>query len=190
MTARPRLTGPPRGWLRRHLQVLAALLAMPTALGAQPAALAAAATPGVAAVVGAAGATEGAGTARAAASARTAATACGAAITGPGRLQAQAEGWQVVFAPRTWPLPVGRHFEVDFAVCAPPGRPAPTALRVDADMPAHRHGMNYRATLRTQGDGRYLGSGLLLHMPGRWRFVFDLQDGERSVRLTHEVEVE
>ncbi len=40
---------------------------------------------------------------------------------------------------RTAPLKVGEHFAVDFAVC-----PAPESVRVDAWMPEHRHGMNYR----------------------------------------------
>jgi hypothetical protein len=29
----------------------------------------------------------------------------------------------------------------------------------------------------------------MLHMPGRWRFMFDLGLQGRSVRVTHEVEV-
>jgi hypothetical protein len=47
---------------------------------------------------------------------------------------------------RRWP--VGRHFGLDIVVCARAGARAAGGLRVDADMPAHRHGMNYRPTVR------------------------------------------
>jgi hypothetical protein len=63
----------------------------------------------------------------------------------------------------------GRHFALDVVVCARAGAALPVALRVDADMPAHRHGMNYRPTVRALGDGRYRADGLMLHMAGRWR---------------------
>lgn len=116
--------------------------------------------------------------------------ACGDDIVGPARQQATADGYRVVFAPRPWPLTVGRHLEVELVVCTPPGRPPATALAIDADMPVHRHGMNYRATLRPLGDGRYLASGLLLHMPGRWRFSFELRADERPLRATSEIELE
>jgi hypothetical protein len=39
-------------------------------------------------------------------------------------------------------IEIGKHFAVDAVVCA---AAPPSALRVDAQMPAHRHGMNYRA---------------------------------------------
>jgi hypothetical protein len=65
----------------------------------------------------------------------------------------------------------------------------PTAVRVDADMPAHRHGMNYRATVTPLVDGRFTAQGLMFHMPGRWRFIFDLATPAGTQRLTHEVEL-
>jgi hypothetical protein len=55
-----------------------------------------------------------------------------------------------------------------------PAQPLPVALRVDADMPAHRHGMNYRTTVTALGDGRFRAEGLMFHMAGRWRLLFDL----------------
>ena len=46
------------------------------------------------------------------------------------------------------PIAVGQHFVVDFAVCPRGGAAAPQAVRVDANMPEHRHGMNYRPASR------------------------------------------
>jgi hypothetical protein len=57
-------------------------------------------------------------------------------------------------------------------------------------MPAHRHGMNYRAHVAAKGEGRYLAEGLLFHMPGRWQFAFDIERPGRVERLTHDVVVQ
>lgn len=84
-------------------------------------------------------------------------------------------------------IEVGRHFAVDAVVCT---KTPPRALRVDAQMPAHRHGMNYRARVAPQGDGRYRAEGLLFHMPGAWQFVFDLERPGGTERLTADVTVE
>lgn len=97
---------------------------------------------------------------------------CGDHLVGPARQVAELGGLTLVFAPRPWPVPVGQHFALDIAVCAAPGVAVPTSLRVDADMPAHRHGMNYKPTVQALGDGRFVAQGLMFHMPGRWRLRF------------------
>ena len=125
----------------------------------------------------------------AAAGAAGAADDCAAKLKSPHALRADGEGYTVAFAPRPAPLGTGRHFALDIAVCPAPGVPPPKALRVDADMPAHQHGMNYRVTVAARGQGLYRAEGLLLHMPGRWRFIFDLALDGRSARLTREVDV-
>jgi hypothetical protein len=99
------------------------------------------------------------------------------------------ESRDTVLIYRTVPprIEIGKHFAVDAVVCS---KAAPSALRVDAQMPAHRHGMNYRARVAPQGDGRYRAEGLLFHMPGKWQFVFDLERPGRTERLTADVLVE
>lgn len=84
-------------------------------------------------------------------------------------------------------IEIGKHFAVEAVVCA---KAPPRALRVDAQMPAHRHGMNYRARVTPRGDGRYRAEGLLFHMPGAWQFVFDLERPGGTERLTGDVTVE
>lgn len=61
----------------------------------------------------------------------------------------------------------------------------PAAIRADATMPEHRHGMNYKPSIAVQGGGRFRSEGWMFHMPGRWEFVFEA-GGERvtdSVRI-------
>jgi hypothetical protein len=99
------------------------------------------------------------------------------------------ESRETVLLYRTVPsrIEIGKHFALDAVVCA---KAPPSALRVDAQMPAHRHGMNYRARVAPQGEGRYRAEGLLFHMPGTWQFVFDLERTGGTERLTADVLVE
>jgi hypothetical protein len=75
------------------------------------------------------------------------------------------------------PLPLNAAFAVEIAACARDGKSV-AAPRVDAWMPAHRHGMNYKPSVVARSPGTFRADGLLLHMPGRWEFVFEV-DGER-----------
>ncbi len=114
--------------------------------------------------------------------------AAGALACGEGLPWRAAEaGHSVAFRALPEPIVAGRHFKLELQLCAPAGQPPGRELRVDADMPAHRHGMNYRASLEALGDGRYRAEGLLFHMPGRWRFIFDVATAQGPLRLTHEV---
>lgn len=96
----------------------------------------------------------------------------------------------LAYRPVPAPVVVGRHFAVEAVACAKGGAPVPAALRVDAQMPEHRHGMNYRAQVQPQGPGRWRAEGLLFHMPGRWQFVFDVESGGRRERLVHDYVLE
>lgn len=115
---------------------------------------------------------------------------CGADLRGATRWLAESERYAVAFAPQGGPLAVGRHFSLELAVCPRAQAKMPSTIKVDADMPAHQHGMNYRAGVKALGAGRFRADGLMFHMPGRWRFVFDLAVDGTTVRLTREVDVE
>jgi len=86
---------------------------------------------------------------------------------------------------RAAPLQVGRHFTLDLAVCPPP-----ESVRVDASMPAHRHGMNYRPSIVPLGNGRFRAEGLMFHMPGDWQFLFEVRSGGRTERASDDLHVE
>jgi hypothetical protein len=83
--------------------------------------------------------------------------------------------WKIDAAPIT----VGRHFAIDVQLC-----PADATLaRVDATMPEHKHGMNYRPSVKATGAGRWRAEGLMFHMPGRWELRLDVQAGGRTETL-------
>ena len=50
--------------------------------------------------------------------------------------------------------------------------------------------MNYRAEVSPKGDGRYVAEGLLFHMPGQWRLLFDVDGGGRHRAARREVTLE
>ncbi len=77
------------------------------------------------------------------------------------------------------PIVVGRHFAIEVRVC-----PAEAVLmRVDAMMPEHRHGMNYRPSVKRIGDGHWRAEGLMFHMPGSWDLQLDVQASGGTERL-------
>ena len=106
----------------------------------------------------------------------------------PGRLEAS----DVVVLFRTVPSPIeiGQHFTVEALVCPTPPIGAAAGFMVDARMPEHRHGMNYRARVLRRPDGIYVAEGLLFHMPGLWQLMFDVERGGRMERLTTDIDLE
>lgn len=112
------------------------------------------------------------------------AVACGEDLAGAQR--AESAHYTIAFRPEPAPA-VGRHFALEFAVCPRSDAPAADALDVDARMPEHGHGMNYRAKVHPVGAGRFRAEGLMFHMPGRWLLVLDVRSGQRSERVTHDV---
>jgi hypothetical protein len=99
------------------------------------------------------------------------------------------EGKKYTLAYRTHPerIAIGQHFAVELALCANDGAPNPETVRVDAHMPDHRHGMNYKTTVTSNGAGKYRAEGLMFHMPGRWEYIFEVRAGGTIERLTTSV---
>lgn len=85
------------------------------------------------------------------------------------------------------PPRVDGFFSIDAIVCDIAGNPA-RLYYVDAIMPAHGHGMNYRPEIADQGDGRYRITGMLFHMQGAWQLRFDIETKAGAERLTTPVD--
>ena len=86
-------------------------------------------------------------------------------------------------------LKVGRFFAAEVIACRTPGAGPVREIRIDATMPAHGHGMNYRPAADETAPGHYKFTGLMLHMAGTWRHTIDLVQGAKRTRLTHEVKL-
>ena len=51
-------------------------------------------------------------------------------------------------------------------------------IQIDADMPAHGHGINTQPEIERIGEGEYEVRGLLFHMGGLWELYIDcVEDG-------------
>ncbi|MCX8005192.1 MAG: hypothetical protein N2688_09585 [Burkholderiaceae bacterium] len=111
------------------------------------------------------------------------ARACEPALAGEAVRRVTGSDYVLAWRPQPAPIRQGAFFAVEVAACARRGG-IPAELRVDAVMPEHRHGMNYRPRVSARGEGRFTAEGLLLHMPGRWEFRFDLRGeaGSESLR--------
>jgi hypothetical protein len=92
---------------------------------------------------------------------------------------------QVAWLPDPAPIRVGQSFALRVIVC-----PADAELsRVDAHMPEHRHGMNYRPSVKHLGQGLWRAEGLLWHMSGRWQLRLDVRHQGQELRLLQSVEL-
>jgi len=112
---------------------------------------------------------------------------CGADLPGAQRV----ESARYVIAWRADPqkIPLGRHFAIDMVACARPGAAAATGITVDATMPAHGHGMNYKPSIKATGDNRWRAEGLMFHMPGQWELAFDVRGADKPERAKQAVTV-
>lgn len=86
-------------------------------------------------------------------------------------------------------VPMARHFVLEVQLCSAAAATAHLA-KVDASMPEHRHGMNYRPVITPLGDGRYRVEGMMFHMAGRWEVAFEVRSGKEVTRLTHDMQIE
>jgi hypothetical protein len=116
------------------------------------------------------------------------ANACTPALTGDNLHRIEGTTVVVAWRPDPAPLRQGDFFALDIAACLKDAASnTANELRVDAVMPEHKHGMNYRPTVTALGNGRFRAEGLLLHMPGLWEFSFDVRAANKQETLRERV---
>lgn len=93
-------------------------------------------------------------------------------------------------APKSGRIPMARHFTLEVQLCDKDGVSVAQLTKADASMPAHKHGMNYRPTIKPLGDGRFRVDGMMFHMAGQWQLAFEVQAGKEIIRLTHDVQAD
>jgi hypothetical protein len=77
------------------------------------------------------------------------------------------------------PVKVGAPFAIAVRLCSPDSAKI-ERLVIDARMPAHRHGMNYKPEITLKGEGAYEARGFLFHMPGKWEIMLSVTDAASS----------
>ena len=82
-------------------------------------------------------------------------------------------------------IPLDREFSLSIRAC---GKSPISSVSVDAQMPEHRHGMNYKPSITRAGDA-WRADGLLLHMPGKWELIFAVATAHGVQRYTHALNV-
>ncbi len=87
-------------------------------------------------------------------------------------------------------IPMAKHFALDVQLCDKGGVSGAQLTKADASMPAHKHGMNYRPTIKPLGDGRFRVDGMMFHMAGQWQLAFEVRAGKEIIRLTHDVQAD
>ena len=102
----------------------------------------------------------------------------------PDTLHAEDQAYELALETIPAPIAVSKPFAVKLQICRKEGTAYTGRVDVDAVMPAHRHGMNYKPALETGSDGVITGSGFVFHMPGRWQFQVRLSEGDQISRLT------
>ena len=113
--------------------------------------------------------------------------ACGESLTEPRTIESAR--YVVAYSTKPQPILANEHFVVDFEIC-PRATATISDVRVDANMPEHRHGMNYRPAVTRVSARTYRAEGLLFHMQGRWEMTFDIASGSNVERLTTNIVLE
>ncbi len=98
--------------------------------------------------------------------------------------------YRPVVAGKTSRIPMAQHFALEVQLCDKAGVSAARLQKVDATMPEHRHGMNYRPQITPLGDGRFRVEGMMFHMAGRWQLVFEVLAGKVATRLPDDVQID
>ena len=81
-------------------------------------------------------------------------------------------------------IPLARPFFVLVSICS---ETAVGRMRVDATMPAHRHGMNYTPKVTALGGGAFRVDDMLFHMPGLWELQVDVDINGQSIFYSSEI---
>ncbi len=85
-------------------------------------------------------------------------------------------------------IEVGEPFSVEIVLCGTKLNGI-DRVTIDASMPAHKHGMNYRPVVKKLNNNSFRGENMLFHMPGVWRIDFAAFQKGKTSRLMLEVDV-
>ena len=96
----------------------------------------------------------------------------------------------VRYRPSPDPIPENEPFALEVQVFEDEGHSrlaTDIALRADAGMPQHRHGMIRAPEVAEKGPGQFQVEGMLFHMSGAWELYFDIRREAITERAQFEV---
>jgi hypothetical protein len=109
----------------------------------------------------------------------------------PATLSSDGGSYEVTLSPTGGaPIVRNKHFSLDLSVAVKDGESEGLKVVVDADMPAHQHGMNTKPELTTPSATGYHVDGMLFHMGGDWVITVDVTRADKTERVSFPVSVE
>lgn len=108
-------------------------------------------------------------------------TGCKVKGSGAG-LHLKGEQHQVLVVPNPAAAKIGEQFSLTISPCT--AKANVILSKINATMPMHGHGMNYRPTITPDGKGNFRVDGMLFHMPGTWRLILETRADGRREKLT------
>lgn len=95
----------------------------------------------------------------------------------PATVTTDGGSYEVTLKPGGGGILWNKHFSLEMTLKSEKPLSEDFEVRVDADMPAHRHGMNTKAEVFDRGRFEYVVEGMLFHMKGDWVITVELTDG-------------
>lgn len=114
----------------------------------------------------------------------------GPTATWPATLKTADGNFSVTLKPAKGEILENEHFSLDLSVTPERSHSGSFEVKVDADMPAHQHGMNTQPELVPLGDHKYRVDGMLFHMAGEWVIMVDVTNDGTTERASFPVLVE
>jgi hypothetical protein len=108
----------------------------------------------------------------------------------PTTRKTQDGSFAVTVKPLAGEIVENEHFSLDVTIAGENATTKPLQVKVDADMPAHQHGMNTQPEISAKGDLRYQVDGMLFHMAGEWVITVDVTRDGKTERASFPVQVE
>ncbi len=99
------------------------------------------------------------------------------------------ESYYVVYETNPSPIPFNEEFSVSISVYENNQKETPISsvtVDVDANMPAHGHGMNQSPVVSGPNDNIYTADGLLWHMEGDWELMIYI-NGESNENIAFSI---
>lgn len=108
----------------------------------------------------------------------------------PATQETDGGNFEVTLQPEGGEILRNQHFALELRLKPEDGDSTGITVAVDADMPAHQHGMNTKPEVSEIDGGGYRVEGMLFHMAGDWVISVDVTRNKKTERAAFPVSVE